>query len=506
MRIFISYRRSDTAGHAGRLFDSLQRLFGHPVFMDVEGLTGGQEFPAVIQAEIERSDVLIALIGPSWFTTGDEGARPRIEDPNDYLRRELETAFAAGVEVIPVLVGGASMPSEGHVPEVIRPLCQRQAIQLMDRHWSADVTTLIETFTKLSWNRKERPARAGADNPQIVAKFALSESIVNIDDPYSTGAILADDGTILVASPASRCLWFIESKHNRVMGKARLRRWPLWKPIAAAAGLGYLWVADARGCAIWRMTPSSGISFVSSRTDKGEWTESIEYGHPTLEEVKGCWLGAQPFAVAAGGTTPGIRAGVWVVVPAPWPRRRGDAGELLRIDPTTLRVVAAISMPKPRQVAIGAQAVWVAAADLLVKVDVSRNAVEQSIPLGDEALGLTVGDNTVWVGGKKGVARIDSITCRVEGRIDTPSGFCSRLALSGDSLWVASENNVHRIHTRTHDLIGSVDISPGERARIGDVTVDRWPTPHDTKVYALIHSVTERSFVSVIAAPQPYLT
>jgi hypothetical protein len=461
--------------------------------MDVQGLKGGEEFPTVIQGEIERADVLIALIGPSWLTAKDEVARPRIEDPNDYVRRELEAAFAAGVEVVPVLVWGARMPSEDGLPEVIRPLCLRQAVELTDRRWRADVITLIETLRKLSWNRKEHQGSQMASSTRVVAEFDLSES-VSTDDFDDTGALLARDGHILLASPRGRCLWFVESEKQKVMGKARLRRWPLWKPVAAATGLGHVWVADAWGRAIWRMKPSSGISHVTSGSDEVGWIESIEYDKPTLGSVKGGWIGARPLSVAADALSPGTEAAVWVVVPAPWPQQRGRGGELLRLDPNTLRIVAAISMPKPRRVAVGAGAVWVAAADLLVKVDVSRNVVAQTIPLGFEARGLVVGDDTVWVGGEKGVTRVDAVTCHVEGQIDTPTLFCDRLALSGNDLWVASLDTVHRINTRTHDLVGSVDVSPGVRARIRDIAAD------EAKVYVAVCNVMNRSFISVIDA------
>jgi hypothetical protein len=459
--------------------------------MDVEGLKGGEEFPTVIQDEIERADVLVALIGPSWLTAKDEAARPRIEDPKDYVRRELEAALAAGVEVVPVLVWGARMPSEDSLPEVLRPLCRRQAVELTDRRWWADVTTLIETLRNLSGNRKEQRGRRMASSARVVAEFDLSESI-SPDDLDNRGALLAREGHILLASPGGRFLWFVESEKNQVMGKARLRRWPLWKPVAVAAGLGHVWVADARGRAIWRMRPSSGISYVTSGSDEVGWSESIEYGKPTLGSVKGGWIGARPLAVAAGALSPGTEAGVWVVVPAAWPQQRGRGGELLRLDPDTLRIVAAISIPKPRRVAVGAGAVWVAAADLLVKVDVSRNVVAQTIPLGFEARGLAVGDDTVWVGGERGVARVDAVTCHVEGLIDTPTLFSDRLALSGNDLWVASLQTIHRINTRTHDVISSVDTSKGVRARIRDITAD------EAKVYVAVCNVMGRSFISVI--------
>jgi TIR domain len=85
MRLFISYRRDDSGGHAGRLYDTLQREFPHPGFMDVQAIQGAEDFVATMEREIERSDALIAVIGPDW--TG--GAR-RMANPSDHVRRELD--------------------------------------------------------------------------------------------------------------------------------------------------------------------------------------------------------------------------------------------------------------------------------------------------------------------------------------------------------------------------------------------------------------------------------
>jgi hypothetical protein len=301
-----------------------------------------------------------------------------------------------------------------------------------------------------------------------------------MNGPIKASTIVLVGGHLLVTSAASRCVWFIELDDKRVVGKASLHRLPLWKPIAAAFGLGCLWVADAGGCKIWRTLPRLAFS-------------------PSLEEVRGCRLGAEPTAVAAGGLGPGPKNGVWVALRGT--EHRGSVGQLLRLNPDTLEIIAVISMPHPRRIAVGADAVWVLAEDLLVKVDAVRNVVAQSIPLDFTGWGLAVGEDTVWVGGDNEVVKVDAMTCRLSGRIHLRTGFYDHLALSGDNLWVSSGigGDVCRIHTRTHDLIGSVDLNsnPGAGAAIRDIAVDK------TMAYAVAHDLNGRSFVSVIAAERP---
>lgn len=99
-RIFISYRRADSAGHAGRLKDDLIRLLGHRVFMDVSDIAPGAKFPGVLDAELRSCGAVLAVIGPQWRATFD-GRR----EGEDYVRIELQQALAhEGVSVVPVLI------------------------------------------------------------------------------------------------------------------------------------------------------------------------------------------------------------------------------------------------------------------------------------------------------------------------------------------------------------------------------------------------------------------
>jgi len=110
--IFISYRREDSLAYARHLHDLLLRQFGAPnqVFMDLDTLQPGDDFIDTIQQTVASCDVLIAVIGKQWLTVVDEHGWPRLDNPEDFVRLESQTALERKIRVIPALVAGASMP------------------------------------------------------------------------------------------------------------------------------------------------------------------------------------------------------------------------------------------------------------------------------------------------------------------------------------------------------------------------------------------------------------
>jgi hypothetical protein len=144
MKIFISYRRDDTAGRAGRLFDVLVARFGHrDVFQDVAAIAPGADFPQQVADAIAQSDAALVVIGSDWLTMRGPDGTPRLDDSDDYVRREVSAALAAGVRVVPVLVDRAELPAADDLPEPLRPLATRQAVTLRDATWHQDVDALI---------------------------------------------------------------------------------------------------------------------------------------------------------------------------------------------------------------------------------------------------------------------------------------------------------------------------------------------------------------------------
>jgi TIR domain-containing protein len=158
--IFISYRRDDTPGYAGRLYDRILREFGRDnVFIDVDALQPGDDFVDAIRDKLQKCDLMLALIGKRWLTAIDEQGRPRLEDEGDYVRIEIQTALDRGLRTIPVLVERAAMPRLQDLPQPLRGLARRQAIELSDTRWEYDVGTLVDTLKRVA------PGPAAAAKP-----------------------------------------------------------------------------------------------------------------------------------------------------------------------------------------------------------------------------------------------------------------------------------------------------------------------------------------------------
>ena len=148
--IFISYRRSDTAPYAARLRERLSAEFGDEyVFMDVESLRPGEPFPLAIESTITASDAVLALIGDEWLEVTDGAGRRRLENHDDLVRIELETAFRFDRMVIPVLLRRATIPGAQELPPTLSALHERHAIGVRDEHWDDDVTRLVRRLEEV---------------------------------------------------------------------------------------------------------------------------------------------------------------------------------------------------------------------------------------------------------------------------------------------------------------------------------------------------------------------
>jgi len=162
-QIFISYRRSDTAGHAGRLYDFLIADFtDESIFFDANTIDPGVNFEQKINSELENSDVALVLIGNQWLDCRGKDGNRRLDDPKDYVRLEVATALSNNKTVIPVLLQGAEMPSSAELPDDLRDLSKRNAVKLNDDHWKSDCRTLSTVLTRalrLPTSLKEKTLR-----------------------------------------------------------------------------------------------------------------------------------------------------------------------------------------------------------------------------------------------------------------------------------------------------------------------------------------------------------
>jgi hypothetical protein len=158
--IFISYRRDDAEGQAGRLFDDLVKYFGQSaVFMDVTGIEPGRDFRRVIDEQVASCGVLLALIGKDWLDAKDQSGARRLDDPTDFVRLETASALKRDIPVVPVLVQGAKMPRAEQLPDVLKELAYRNGVELTHARWDSDVDVLAK---QLEHHVDPNPKRSGS--------------------------------------------------------------------------------------------------------------------------------------------------------------------------------------------------------------------------------------------------------------------------------------------------------------------------------------------------------
>jgi uncharacterized RDD family membrane protein YckC len=151
--IFLSYRRDDSAGWAGRLYEHLVREWGAAhVFIDIDAIAPGEDFREAIARTMHTCDVVMVIIGPNWVSARDRVGNRRLDDEGDTHRTEVVAALAADVRVIPVLVGGADMPPASQLPEPLRDLCYRNAAIIEDRRFASDARALMDALKQFAEN------------------------------------------------------------------------------------------------------------------------------------------------------------------------------------------------------------------------------------------------------------------------------------------------------------------------------------------------------------------
>lgn len=142
--VFISYRREDVAGEARALFNDLVTRLGKGcVFMDVDSISLGRDFRAVLQEILISCDLMLVLIGKDWADMKDEKGRARLEDPHDFVRLEITAALKRDIVVAPVLVQGAHMPTPEQLPSEISDLAYRNGFELSHNRWGSDVREMV---------------------------------------------------------------------------------------------------------------------------------------------------------------------------------------------------------------------------------------------------------------------------------------------------------------------------------------------------------------------------
>jgi hypothetical protein len=180
---FISYRREETAYPAGWLYDRLADRFGGQVFKDVDSIELGDDFVETITSSVGSCDVLLALISDQWVTITDKDGRRRLDNPEDFVRLEIEAALTRNVRVIPILVGGARTPRAADLPPSLARLVRRQALELSPARFDFDTSRLLGVLDQTLVDA--RTAQGGYDSVTETAPVTSPEIPAAVESTYS---------------------------------------------------------------------------------------------------------------------------------------------------------------------------------------------------------------------------------------------------------------------------------------------------------------------------------
>lgn len=183
-KVFISYRRDDSAVMCGSIYDRLTEIFGlDTIFKDVDMIPVGVNFEKFISSTLEQCVAQVVVIGPRWVSIATAQGVRRLDDPTDFVRLEVESALRSGIKVIPVLVQGATMPTAEELPESMRPLADLQPVTVRYApKFDGDMRDLGLTLAPTIWPESARKGffkgafslRAGPRATQTAAFFWLA--------------------------------------------------------------------------------------------------------------------------------------------------------------------------------------------------------------------------------------------------------------------------------------------------------------------------------------------
>jgi hypothetical protein len=181
--IFINYRREDSISIAGRLHDRLAQAFGRKnIFMDVDHIPAGVDFVAHLNSQVAACNLLLVVIGPKWLDAKDEAGQRRLQQPDDFVAIEIAAALARDIRVIPVLVDGAGMPKASELPDRLKQLARRQAVEVRQNQFGRDAEALVERIREAlagsvgirSWRSMVLAGAATLATLLLVGWFGLS--------------------------------------------------------------------------------------------------------------------------------------------------------------------------------------------------------------------------------------------------------------------------------------------------------------------------------------------
>ena len=206
--IFINYRRDDSSGYAGRIYDRLSNHFSSDhVFMDIDQIEPGEDFHDVINEKLKSVQVAIVLIGKYWLDIADVAGQRRLDNPDDWVRLEIAALLERKIRVIPVLIGGAVMPQSTQLPENLMPLARRNAYEINDKRFHTDMDKLIPVMEKVI------NAQKAAYNPTLKPSSTSATSRL----PFEPKMVRIPPGKFLMGSPENEAgRWDAEGPQHEV--------------------------------------------------------------------------------------------------------------------------------------------------------------------------------------------------------------------------------------------------------------------------------------------------
>jgi hypothetical protein len=346
-KVFISYRREEAAGHARPVYEAMVKRYGpRNVFMDLD-LRPGEHWGPRIEQTAEACDVVLAIIGPRWAKVTRDDGTPRLQDPADWVRREVEAGLRRpDVLVVPVLVGDARVPDASELPDSLQPLLGRQAQHLNDQSFNHDLERLVDALPE-PWGPNLLPGIVAAFAVALLASWLVGE---------------------LMPAPAD------QSTKAEAIAVSVLRRAESWALVAAAL---VTWLAlAARGPEMRILRSALAGLFVGALGGAaGGLVDSIPL---MLDQDRPAWLDYVALAVTG--------AIVGALIGRNWAGRRGTLGLVLGVAGAVLAEAAVDSATNPGQFALRATLIvglvlgGLATRDLLGRLAAERGQQRMALP------------------------------------------------------------------------------------------------------------------------------
>ncbi|MGE3154457.1 MAG: SUMF1/EgtB/PvdO family nonheme iron enzyme [Nitrospiraceae bacterium] len=209
-KILISYRREDSADVTGRMYDRLIQQFDREsVFKDVDSIPLGVDFRTYLDEQVAKCQVFLAVIGRDWMKTKGGKGKSRLEDPRDFVRIEIESALKRGIPLIPVLVGGASIPPAERLPKSIEDLAYRNGIAVRpDPDFHRDMDRLIDYLKKqiqlFDEHRTEQHTEVQVPSREVKETQSVSLRIEPQSTEAPAGMVLVPRGPFLYGEEKRR--------------------------------------------------------------------------------------------------------------------------------------------------------------------------------------------------------------------------------------------------------------------------------------------------------------